>query len=186
MKINDTTISVPSHQLLLVALRAYLDSRHQRFAVDRELMDSAGKCAQFLEINDRLVKIEQQINQNRWVLKKPIMALVDDYGRMLFEYRARRNARHAREDIEHIRYIYELYDECEDYRGTWCDVCGSLAELNLAFNIMTSLGILFHIRPMLHPVKGNQCDWMISLRQEDHQRYLYHLTVTGNGFHHED
>lgn len=182
MKILNDTMSVPDHQLLLVALRAYLDSRHQRFAVDQELMDSAGKCAMFLEINDRLVKLEQAINQNRWALKKPILAVVDDYGRLLFEYRARRNARHAAEDLEHIRYIYELYDRCNGYAGSYMEMHGCLGELNRAFNIMSSLGIHFHIRPVIDRIDPNDCDWMICCQPHDYQRYTYHLTITGNGF----
>ena len=186
MKILNDTLSVPDHQLLLVALRAYLDGRHQRFAVDHELMDSAGKCAMFLEINDRLVKLEQAANQNRWAQKKPILAVVDDYGRLLFEYRARRNARHAAEDLEHIRYIYELYDRCNGYAGQYMEMHGCLGELNRAFNIMSSLGIQFHIRPVIDQLDPDHCDWMICCQPHDYQRYTYHLTVTGNGFDRQD
>lgn len=165
-------------QVLLAALRAYLDSRSKRFMADKELMDSAGKCAMFFEVNDKLTILERTNTYS----KLQVCKLVDMYGRLLYDYRARSNPRWMQEDVEMIRYIYELYDAIGDRTGAYIDMFGTLCELNRAYNVMLSIGIDVQMRPILSRVEEQHCDWVLHLLQEDYQRYSYHLTITGNGF----
>jgi hypothetical protein len=165
-------------ELLLTALRCYLNSRHKRFEHDQELMDSASKCAMFLEVNNKLHLLEI----SSYVTASQLCSLVDRYGRLLYDYRARRNAAWIREDLEHIKYIYQLYDEIGHKHGVHMEMFGSIAELNRAYNIMLSLNIDVVMRPMLQRLDGVDCDWCLHLLREDYDKYSHHLKITGHGY----
>jgi hypothetical protein len=169
-----------SAQLLLAALRAYLDSRHKRFAVDQELMDSAGKCAMFLEINNRLCLLER----SSFLTASVVCKVVDDYGRLMYDYRARRNAAHQREDVRHLAYIYELYDALKDHHGGMLWLAGSAQELTYMYNQLCALGLEFTIRPLLDgEALAGQSDWCIVTTPEAYQMYKHHVNVSGYGHH---
>jgi hypothetical protein len=159
-------------------MRAYMDGRRKRFEADTELMDSAAKCSMYFEINDKLTLLERTSTY----AGVQVCKLVDMYGRLLYDYRARRNEAWAREDQRTITFIYELYDAIKKTDGRYMQLCGSLPELNRIYNIMLSLGIDVQTRPMQYRLDPEHCDWCLHLLQEDYHRYSYHLTVTGNGF----
>jgi hypothetical protein len=166
-------------ELLLLALRTYLNSREKRYLADQELMDSGAKCAMHFEINSRLLLLEERPTT---VTGLQLCQLVERYGRFLYDNRARRPERWASEDLEHIRFIYDLYDRLSGRDGQYLELHGTSHELTRMYNVMSSLGIFFSIRPALCRIEPENCDWVISLSQEDYQRYRYHQTITGHGF----